>query len=197
MQIVDRDPINKRIKVHYKGYGSEGDEWKDCKETRPVMKMQPLPKLYPVSLPDRYTSFTDTLARKIKHSLFITKRKDPEIIISLDVDEDVFSKFVGNVNHTKSRIRGKEIHSIADNDFLNGVLGDCWEHRIENEEGDFSYVVKGTVTFHLNKIKPTLEYKRVGGILMQCWIMQHSHFVFNFVRKEGTQHQYESGIWKT
>ena len=95
LQIVDRDPVNKRIKVHYKGYGSEDDEWKDCKETRPVMKMQPLPKLCPVSLPDRYTSFTDTLARKIKHSLFITKRKDPEITISMEVDDDVMSEFVG------------------------------------------------------------------------------------------------------
>ena len=73
-------------------------------------------------------------------------RDDPEIRIEANVDPDVFDRGVGKV--VKGiQIRGKKVHTIKDNAELDHILGLRWNERIFNENGEYAYVVNGTVKY--------------------------------------------------
>ena len=183
--------------MHYVGYGSEGDEWHDCSgDNRPVMKFVPLPVPSQSSLDDRFSMFCDSLARKIKFSLFITKRVNPDTLISIEVDSDIMPLILSNVKHSEITRGRTTSFSVSNNRDLDALFGEGWDYRNENLQGDFSYVSQGTVSFYLKKVKPFLEYKIVGNTPVQCWISRWTLFNLNFVRKKGTKCQFETGNWR-
>ena len=64
----------------------------------------------------------------------------------------------------KSKIeRGKTVYRIDSNQTLNHLLGIKWDERIFNENGDFAFVIEGTVRFWSSRRTPIQEFKVIGG----------------------------------
>ena len=75
---------------------------------------------------------------------------------------------------------------------LNELLGEGWHVRVTNRIGDFSYVTLKTVSFHLLKRNPILDYetkkKEDGTIILEpSYIAQPDCIVFSFVRGDGNR----------
>ena len=75
---------------------------------------------------------------------------------------------------------------------MDEVLGKNWHFRVVNKAGDFSYVTLQTVSFHLSKCRPILEYdveKKDDGTLQftPTFIEQSHSLVFKFVRGDGNK----------
>ena len=155
--------------MHYVGYGSEGDEWHDCSgDNRPVMKFVPLPVPSQSSLDDRFSMFCDSLARKIKFSLFITKRVNPDTLISIEVDSDIMPLILSNVKHSEITRGRTTSFSVSNNRDLDALFGEGWDYRIENLQGDFSYVSQGTVSFYLKRSNLSLNTRLLGILLFSA-----------------------------
>ena len=80
--------------------------------------------------------------------------RDPEVCINLNVDNDVFDK--GLESAVPGKIyTGKMVYSIQSNRILGSFLGQKWDERILNPNGDFSYVIDETVKYWLGTRTPT------------------------------------------
>jgi hypothetical protein len=128
------------VKVHYIGYPGNYDEWRRCSELADGGIGRVLTPFEPsnVSLEDRVALFCDRIKRKIKHTLFATKRESPEVRIEQEIEKDVFEHYFKHVGVIKYH-RGREIHcvnSLIDPE-LNQLFGDKWsEHLAINKRNN-------------------------------------------------------------
>ena len=74
--IIDIDEAQNKVKIHYKGYGSEFDEW-PCVELGIPICLEELRLPGDDSLEDSYNSFYDILYREVKKKLYSTMRDVP------------------------------------------------------------------------------------------------------------------------
>jgi len=72
IEIIDIVKAQDKVKIHYKGYGSEFDEWRSCVELGLPIRLQKLRLPGEDSFEDRYNSFYDSLYREIKKKLSST-----------------------------------------------------------------------------------------------------------------------------
>ena len=72
IEIIDIDNAQDKVKIHYKGYGSEFDEWRSCVELGLPIRLEKLRLPGEDSFEDRYNSFYDSLYREIKKKLYST-----------------------------------------------------------------------------------------------------------------------------
>lgn len=87
----------------------------------------------------------------IKCKLWSGQRDDPEVVVEgYNVDFDVFHRGLGRVVK-RIQNRGKEVYVITDNHDLDELLVLKWNERIFYENGDFAYVMNGTVRYWLTK----------------------------------------------
>ena len=91
-------------------------------------------------------SFHGQAYREIKRKLWSGRRDDPEVRIEVYVDFDAFNRGLGQVVKGIQN-RGKEVYAITDSHDLDELLGLKWNERIFNENGDFAYVMNGTVRY--------------------------------------------------
>ena len=71
IEIIDIDNAQDKVKIHYKGYGSEFDEWRSsCVELGLPIRLEKLRLPGEDSFEDRYNSFYDSLYREIKKKLY-------------------------------------------------------------------------------------------------------------------------------
>lgn len=101
------------------------------------------------------------LPRDLEKKLWSSRREDPEISIDLNCDQDVFEVELGRIVAGKIYSSGKQTFTIHSNRLLNSVLIHKWDERILNLNGDFAYVVEGTIRYWLGKRSPIIEYKYV------------------------------------
>ena len=88
--------------------------------------------------------------------------------------------------------RGRLVQYMESNRLLDEVLGINWDKRIFNSNGDFAYVIDGTLKFWLARKSPIIEYKFVGhGKVLKSVIEDTTQVVFTFVRGDGNKSQYE------
>ena len=124
IEIVAIDKQKKKVKIHYKGYSEEADEWRDCQDEN-MFLFERLEKTYipgEISLEDRTNVFHGHVYQEIKRKLWSGRRDDPDIRIEVNVDPDVFDRGLGKV--VKGiQIRGKKVHTIKDNAELDHILG--------------------------------------------------------------------------
>ena len=64
---------------------------------------------------------------------------------------------------SKVQFRWKEVYVITDNHDLDELLGLKWNERIFYDNGDFAYVMNGTVRYWLSKRNSVVEFKYMGG----------------------------------
>lgn len=110
------------------------------------------------SLSDRLQAFYERVYREIERKLYSRRREDPEIRIEIPVDKDVFNESLGRIT-SKSYQKNKLIYKVFSNETLDCYVGTKWNERIMNENGDFAYVVPGTLRFWLTKRNPIVEFK--------------------------------------
>ena len=134
MQIVDRDKATNRVKVHYIGYLEGDDEWVSCTELKNERTLGQVAPCYvpsESSLEDRAALFCDRLRRKIKLSLFATKRESPEVRVEQEIEQDVYDSYFKKVGEVKHN-RGRAVHCVDSpcDPGLVELLGEKWYERI-------------------------------------------------------------------
>ena len=70
--ITDIVSAQDKVKIHYKGYGSEFEAWRSCVELGLPIRLEKLRLPGEDSFGDRYNSFYDSLYREIKKKLCFT-----------------------------------------------------------------------------------------------------------------------------
>lgn len=144
IEVLERDVEAKKVKVHYTGYGSSDDEWKDEDEI-----VQPQAKLITPTF-----NLYQELALKIKMSLQSTRKSNPEDKIVMDLQFDGGIRQVG-ILKSRARVEKYTIKSYSD---LDGFLGSKWFIRGLNSNGDFCYVILKTVRFYLSQKIPLVDF---------------------------------------
>ena len=189
IEIIDIDKAQDKVKIHYKGYGSEFDEWRSCVEIGLPIRLEKLRLPGEDSFEDRYNSFYDSLYREIKKKLYSTMRDDPDIRIEMTTDCDVFNNGLASVG--KSLIeRNRTVFKVKRNKELNNLLGEKWDERILNKNGDFAFVEEGTIKFWLHARDPIKEFKCIGDKYLEAGIEQGPSLIFTFVRGDGNSADY-------
>ena len=94
---------------------------------------------------------------------------------------------------------GGATYTISHYNDLEELLGNHWHVRVLNVNGDFSYAILGTISFHLTKGRPIKEYEVVRNEdgtynFQEVFLEQNSFLVFNFVRGDGTKSELNSYI---
>ena len=72
--------------------------------------------------------------------------EDPEVNIDLSVDQDVLIMGLGRVTLSRKE-RGRQVFRLKSNHVLDSFLGQKWDERMLNCNGDFAYVIGGTVKY--------------------------------------------------
>ena len=194
VEIIQVDKARNMVKIHFKGYSEKFDEWRPCDEHNlPVMRLEPMSKPTDDSFSDRLQTFYERVYREIKRKLYSGRREDPEVRIEIQVDDDVFYKSLGRISSKKYQ-RNKLIYEILSNETLDCYIGTKWNERIMNENGDFAYVVPGTVRFWLTKRNPIVEFKLIGDKYVRSEIEDGHQVVFTFVRGDGNRCGYKNMV---
>jgi len=150
-----RDKNSSKIKIHFIGYSNEHDEWRDADQLQNDEKLAlgrytPRFLLSNQSLEDRAGAMFCGLARKIKFGLFSSKRESPEVRIEACIDMDIYQAYLADIGVVK-KSRERNVHCLNENDQLCNILGNKWCERLLNINGEFCYVVAGTVRFWIMK----------------------------------------------
>lgn len=135
------------------------------------------------------------LAREIKFELFSSKRESPAVRIETCVNVDIYQIYLTDIGVVK-KSRGRNVHCITDNRQLCDILGNKWYERILNINGDFCYVVAGTVQFWLHEKNSVKEFVYIGGKLFESHIQNDLQLIFTFVRGDGVKGEYNTDTWK-
>ena len=191
MVITDVDKVGKRVKIHYVGYSERYDEWGACEseDNNLFQRMELLSSPSSSSFDDRMELIHGELYREIKRKLCSGRKDDPSTRVEVRIDQDVFNGGLALAGKAKTE-RGKVVHSIDCNQTSNHLLGLKWDERIFNENGDFAFVIEGTVRFWLARRNPIQEFKVIGGKYIKSEIEDNFYLAFTFVRGDGNRHNY-------
>ena len=129
MNVVDNDGQG-RVKIHYVGYSSSHDEWRDETE---IVSIDPQPSEHLmetdcISNGVMYAPFSlyNELGSRIKSSLISRRKESPTVRIELPFDKVLFEGGI-KVCGTESRYyRGVQKYKIAKYADLNPLLGQNW-----------------------------------------------------------------------
>ena len=128
-----------RVKLHYVGYSSCHDEWRDESEVVPIESSQTEHSMEVDCSSITYIPFSlyTELGNRIKSSLMSRRKESPTIKIELSFDKVLFEGGL-KVFGTESRyFRGVQRYKIGKYSDLNPVLGLNWYFRGINPHGDF------------------------------------------------------------
>ena len=184
IEIVERDTINSRVKIHYIGYSTNEDEWRNAAE---ILDFTP-----PKPLISPTFSLYQELALKIKRSLQGSRKASPEVKIEMDFDNIIFDGGLKRVGKLRTVQRGVNVYGITAYNDLDNLLGSKWFIRCFNSNGDFGYAILKTVTFMLKKRRPLVEYRPGQGALEKLTFSQGYCLLFNFVRGDGVSSEFET-----
>lgn len=79
---------------------------------------------------------------------------------------------------------------------MDECIGLKWSVRIMNENGDFAFVVPGTVRFWLASRNPIVEFKLIGDKYIRSEIDGGHQVVFTFVRGDSNRKGYKEMVHK-
>lgn len=159
----------------------------------PGTRSEPMSQPTDDSLSDRLQAFRERVYREIKRKFYSGRREDPEVRIEIQVDEDVFNESLERIT-SKRYQNNKLIYEVLSNEALDCYIGAKWNERIINENGDFAYVIPGTLRFWLKKRKPIVEFKLSGDKYVISEIDDGYQVVFTFVRGDGNRCGYKNMV---
>ena len=184
IEVVDEDST--RYKVHYVGYSSSYDEWKEKGDIVSITEDSEEPE--PTTVIERFSLYGE-LATKIKLSLNGNRKGSPVIRIDMPFDKLEFDGGLRLYGTKKRCVRGIQRYSIVNYQDLNHLLGINWHYRGINQNGDFCYVILSTVEFYLYRRRPIKEYIPSNPIRALPRSVGHM-IVFCFVQGNGTPAQF-------
>jgi hypothetical protein len=85
------------------------------------------------------------------------------------LEQDIYEGYLTKIGEIK-KFKGKQVHCVnsVEDEGLAKLLGKKWYKRIlNNKNGDFSYVIKGTIQFWLHQKPSIKEYLLVGKQLVE------------------------------
>ena len=167
VEVIEK--VGSRVKIHYTGYGSEYDEWRDEKDIVEPATYKPF-------------NFHEELVYQIKLALD-SKRKEPEVRIELPFDKIFFDGGLKSAGSFTGCSHGHDVFTIKAYADLSVLLGDGWWYRFINKQMNFCYVNKATVQYYLHQRKAVTEYTCDGQIKTQR--MSAPVLIFKFVRMDG------------
>ena len=188
VEIVERDNINKRNKIHYVGYRKEHDVWVgDNKRECPIVKVKPYFTPSSISFNDREDIFYERLAEKIQNCLSGDRLKDAECRFEVVGDEDVFA----DLRQKCKKIPNSNKFYPEDFNDLNALLGNRWYEKIYTRLGDFAYICNETIQFHVRNRIPKKKYVYHGGSFVESVQLLKPVLVGTFAMRSGNSSAYE------
>lgn len=188
IEIIEEDPDSARYKVHYIGYSSAYDEWKEKDAVVDTNPEDPDPEdpnpEDPVFCDQTIKRFSlyHELATRIKTALNSSRKVSPTVKIDLPFDRIEFYGGLGVYGVKKCCIRGIQRYTITKFQDLNPLLGVNWHYRGININGDFCHVILNTVEFYLHRRRSLKEFvpsadnevreicRRTGDMLVFCFV---------------------------
>ena len=186
IEVIEEDPVSTLCKVHYIGYSSVYDEWKEKDAIVDTNTEDPDEDL---SQSKRF-SLHQELATRIKTALSSSRKSSPTVRIDLPFDRIEFNGGLGIHGVKKSCIRGIQHYTISKFQDLNVLLGDDWHYRGVNINGDFCYVILNTVDFYLYHRRRLKEFVPSAGSVKEVCRDRGDVLVFCFVKGDGTPAQF-------
>lgn len=151
---------DKRVKVHYVGFSTKYDEWRDESELESLYTSE--------TSQETASSEEDTvcdgrsfepfslhnhLKVKIKQSLSCTRKSSPEVRIVVPFDVITFNGGLRLLGTESKKAHGIQHYTIKHYKDLNTLLGKNWHYRGLNVNADYGYVITTTVDFYLRECK--------------------------------------------
>ncbi len=167
--VPSTDSTNNRVRIHYLGFSSRFDEWRN---TNDLVHLESS-----CILEDH--DFNEDLALKIKASLS-TQRKSNPAVCTFDKGLKMKGKF-------KRQIRVVEHYTIDVYSDLDSLLGSNWHYRGLNSAGDFCYVM---FNFYLYHKRPLIHYIEKENKPVKVCVPQGYTLVFQYVRGDGPPSQF-------
>lgn len=190
VEVLEEDST--KCRVHYVGYDSCYDEWKDKDEI--VDCYEPCDEDSKTATSDKIFRFSlyDELSVKIKSSLNSSRKESPIVRIDMPFDKIEFDGGIRCCGHVKRSVRGIERYTITKYQDLNHLLGVDWHFRGINENGDFCYIILNTIEFYLYRRRPIKEFMPGTPALRVTYKSTGYVLVFCFVKGNGTPSQFGS-----
>ena len=181
VDVVEKNPLTHKVKIHYIGYDSDQDDWRDEADVVDMSESQPSHLLSPNHSP------YEELALLIKSSLQSSRKGNPEVKLAMNFDKVQFDGGIRQLGTLKTDKRGIKKYSIRRYSDLEFLLGRKWFIRGINENGDFCYVVLDTVRFYLSDKMPLADYHPTedGSKFKKKLYFRGYNLVFSFVRGDG------------
>ena len=113
VDVVERNPLTHKVKIHYIGYDSDQDEWRDEADLVDMSGSQPSYLLSP------NFSLYQELALLIKSSLQSSRKGNPEVKLTMNFDK---VQFDGGIRQLGTLKAGEELKSTQYIDTLIWIL---------------------------------------------------------------------------
>ena len=184
IDVVERDQ-NGRLKIHYIGFSSVFDEWREPLDIVPLGEEGSSTKQNESSVYLPFSLYSE-LGNSIKRALVSGRKESPHVRIEMPFDK---LQFTGGLKASSTLLRiyrGIERYKITSYKDLDPLLGPNWHVRGINPNGDFCYVILDTLEFYLHKRKPLKEYLPSSGSPVVSERELGYALVFAFVRDDGT-----------
>lgn len=181
IEILEEDTT--KYKVHYIGYSSKHDEWKDKED---VVNLDDDPVTEAEALSLNYE-----LASKIKSSLNSSRKDSPVVKILMPFGKADFDTGLKVCGKTKTVTHGVERYTVQRYQDLDELLGKNWHYRGINDNGDFCYAILETIEFYIYRRRAIQEYtpfmNSSGTIIPEKKHRNTGYMLaFCFVRSNGT-----------
>lgn len=153
-----------KVKIHYVGYSSAFDEWREQSELECLAEDEADSEVTTstaeavATVPYRPYSMYNALRMKIKQALNCGRRASPVINIIMPFDLIQFNGGLKSVGILSKKVHGTQHYQINHYRDLTPLLGGNWHYRGLNDRGDYGYVMLNTVDFCLRKARSFVEY---------------------------------------
>ena len=182
--VTIRERKDSRVKVHYIGYSSSYDEWKDVSELEILGETEAEPYSAP-STPFQPFSLYKDLRFKIKLAMSCSRKASPSVRICMSFDILLFNGGLKPSGVPSRQVAGNQYYKIQHYRDLNPLLGSCWHYRGLNNNGDYCYVVLETVEYYLRKGPSLVEYYPGSGTISSSKVDTGHVVCFSFVCNYG------------
>lgn len=196
IEVIEEDPDSARFKVHYVGYSTDYDEWREKDAIVDIDFEDPTPEdpdpedSNPRNPQIKRFALYYELSIRIKTALNSSRKASPNVRIDLPFDKIEFNGGLRAYGVKKHFLRGIQHYTIEKYQDLNELLGVDWHCRGTNVNGDFCYAILNTIDYYLYHRRPLKEF--VPSVEGHKEISRYTGdmLVFSFVRGDGTPAQF-------
>lgn len=189
VSVVERK--ESQVKIHYVGYTSIHDEWRDIDELELLDSGESREEDGGDNVlltPFQSHSLYKDLSIKIKQGLTCGRKNSPIIRLVMSFDLIQFNGGLKECGILSRKFHGVQRYKIKHYRDLDNLLGKNWHYRGLNVNGDYGYAVRDTIEFYIYKSRPLKEYIPSSGSdpISQSAIDTGHALVFSFICKCGS-----------